>query len=61
MYTNTIKIEYVLYKICTAVLGVKTSPIWSVCPWWCSEGLMVVPRGEKIWNIMRGRETFEVR
>lgn len=32
MYTNTIKIEYVLYKICTAVVQLKTSPIWSFCP-----------------------------
>lgn len=32
MYTNTIKIEYVLYKISTAVLRVKASPIWSFCP-----------------------------
>lgn len=31
MYTNTSKIEYVLYKIYTGV-EVKTSPICSFCP-----------------------------
>lgn len=46
MYTNTSKIEYVLYKIYTAV-DVKTSPICSFCPWWCSEGLMAEPVEER--------------
>lgn len=45
MYTNTIKIEYIWYKICTALLKLKTSPIWSFCPWWCSEGLTAGPTG----------------
>lgn len=52
MYTNTIKIEYLLYKICTAVVRVKASPICSVCLWWCSEGLTVGPGGEKIQQIL---------
>lgn len=45
MYTNTSKIEYILYKIYTAV--VKSSPICSFCPWWCSEGLMAEPVEKK--------------
>lgn len=52
MYTNTSKIEYVLYKICTAVRRVKT--IWSVCLWWCSGGLTAEPgesRGKR-WEAL---------
>lgn len=45
MYTNTSKIEYILYKIYTAV--VKSSPICSFCPWWCSEGLTAEPAETK--------------
>lgn len=41
MYTNTSKIEYILYKIYTGVM--KSSPIYSFCPWWCSEGLTAEP------------------
>lgn len=61
MYTNTSKIDYVLYKICTAAFRVKTSPICSFCPWWCSEGLTVGPGGGRMYEIIFGWETLKVR
>ena len=43
---NTIKIECILYKICTAGCQLRPCPIWFFCPWWYSEGPMVEP-GER--------------
>lgn len=58
MYTNTIKIEYILYILCTTALRPGIGPILFFCPWWHSEGPMVEPGGRG--GIEKGNQNIGV-